>query len=385
METDTMPGYAGSSWYFLRYMDPKNDTELVGKAAQEYWQNVDFYVGGSEHAVGHLLYARFWHKFLKDIGKVSTEEPFQKMVNQGMIGGRSLLTKIGQIKNVEIQLHIPVMAAENDKLYKDKFELLKENDNRFENILIDDIQWEQDKDDKFYISLEVQLEKMSKRYLNVVNPDDMVAQYGADTFRMYEMFLGPIDTAKPWDTNGISGVSNFLRKFWRLYFEDNGNKKAIAQEATTEELKILHKTIKKINEDIERLAFNTCVSSFMIGVNELSKYKTISTISQQALVRLIAPFAPHTAEILWTNLGNTTCVVSEAFPIHEEQYLVESSFNYPIQINGKHRANIEIALDMPQDKIQEIVMADERVLKFTEGNSPKKFIVVQGRIINVVV
>jgi leucyl-tRNA synthetase len=385
METDTMPGYAGSSWYFLRYMDPKNDTELVGKAAQEYWQNVDFYVGGSEHAVGHLLYARFWHKFLKDIGKVSTEEPFQKMVNQGMIGGRSLLTKIGQIKNVEIQLHIPVMAAENDKLYKDKFELLKENDNRFENILIDDIQWEQDKDDKFYISLEVQLEKMSKRYLNVVNPDDMVAQYGADTFRMYEMFLGPIDTAKPWDTNGISGVSNFLRKFWRLYFEDNGNKKAIAQEATTEELKILHKTIKKINEDIERLAFNTCVSSFMIGVNELSKYKTISTISQQALVRLIAPFAPHTAEILWTTLGNTTCVVSEAFPIHEEQYLVESSFNYPIQINGKHRANIEIALDMPQDKIQEIVMADERVLKFTEGNSPKKFIVVQGRIINVVV
>ncbi len=385
METDTMPGYAGSSWYFLRYMDPKNDTELVGKTAQEYWQNVDFYVGGSEHAVGHLLYARFWHKFLKDIGKVSTEEPFQKMVNQGMIGGRSLLTKIEQIKNVEIQLHIPVMLAENDKLYKENFELLKESDNRFENIDINDVQWERDKEGRAFISLEVQLEKMSKRYLNVVNPDDMVAQYGADTFRMYEMFLGPIDTAKPWDTNGISGVSNFLRKFWRLYFEDNGNKKAITQEATTEELKILHKTIKKINEDIERLAFNTCVSSFMIGVNELSKYKTISTICQQALVRLIAPFAPHTAEVLWTTLGNTTCVVSEAFPIHEEQYLAESSFNYPIQINGKHRANIEIALDMPQDKIQEIVMADERVLKFTEGNSPKKFIVVQGRIINVVI
>ena len=385
METDTMPGYAGSSWYFLRYMDAKNENEIVSKEAQEYWKNVDFYVGGSEHAVGHLLYSRFWHKFLKDIGKVSTEEPFQKMVNQGMIGGRSLLTKIGQIKNVEIQLHIPVLLAENDKLYKENFEQLKAEDNRFENISSTDVQWENDKEGRAYISLEVQLEKMSKRYLNVVNPDDMVTQYGADTFRMYEMFLGPIDTAKPWDTNGISGVSNFLRKFWRLYFEDNGTKKSVAQEATTEELKILHKTIKKINDDIERLAFNTCVSTFMIGVNELSKLKSVSATTQQTLVRLIAPFAPHTAEILWTILGHTTCVVSEEFPVHDEQYLLESNFNYPIQINGKHRANIEIALDMPQDKIQQIVMADERVLKFTEGKIPKKFIVVPGRIINVVV
>ena len=385
METDTMPGYAGSSWYFLRYMDAKNENEIVSKEAQEYWKNVDFYVGGSEHAVGHLLYSRFWHKFLKDIGKVSTEEPFQKMVNQGMIGGRSLLTKIGQIKNVEIQLHIPVLLAENDKLYKENFEQLKAEDNRFENISSTDVQWENDKEGRAYISLEVQLEKMSKRYLNVVNPDDMVTQYGADTFRMYEMFLGPIDTAKPWDTNGISGVSNFLRKFWRLYFEDNGTKKSVAQEATTEELKILHKTIKKINDDIERLAFNTCVSTFMIGVNELSKLKSVSATTQQTLVRLIAPFAPHTAEILWTILGHTTCVVSEEFPVHDEQYLLESNFNYPIQINGKHRANIEIALDMPQDKIQQIVMADERVLKFTEGKTPKKFIVVPGRIINVVV
>ncbi|MFN8267218.1 MAG: leucine--tRNA ligase [Chitinophagales bacterium] len=385
METDTMPGYAGSSWYFLRYMDAKNENEIVSKEAQEYWKNVDFYVGGSEHAVGHLLYSRFWHKFLKDIGKVSTEEPFQKMVNQGMIGGRSLLTKIGQIKNVEIQLHIPVLLAENDKLYKENFEQLKAEDNRFENISSTDVQWENDKEGRAYISLEVQLEKMSKRYLNVVNPDDMVTQYGADTFRMYEMFLGPIDTAKPWDTNGISGVSNFLRKFWRLYFEDNGTKKSVAQEATAEELKILHKTIKKINDDIERLAFNTCVSTFMIGVNELSKLKSVSATTQQTLVRLIAPFAPHTAEILWTILGHTTCVVSEEFPVHDEQYLLESNFNYPIQINGKHRANIEIALDMPQDKIQQIVMADERVLKFTEGKIPKKFIVVPGRIINVVV
>jgi leucyl-tRNA synthetase len=386
METDTMPGYAGSSWYFLRYMDPKNPSELVSKDAQEYWKNVDFYVGGAEHAVGHLLYSRFWHKFLKDIGKVSTEEPFQKMVNQGMIGGRSLLTKTNQIKNVEIPLHIPVTITQNDKLYKEKFLELKNSDNRFENINIEDVSWETDKEGNEFISLDVQVEKMSKRYLNVVNPDDMVAQYGADTFRMYEMFLGPIDTAKPWDTNGISGVSNFIRKFWRLFYDDLGNAKNIDVDATPDELKILHKTIKKVNEDIERLGFNTCVSTFMIGVNELAKLKTVSKSTLTEFVKLIAPFAPHTAEVLWTDtLNNETSIVDAVFPIHDEKYLIESAFSYPIQINGKHRANIEIALDMPQEEIQKIVLADERVLKFTEGNIPKKFIVVQGRIINVVV
>ncbi|HQO32623.1 MAG TPA: leucine--tRNA ligase, partial [Chitinophagales bacterium] len=385
METDTMPGYAGSSWYFLRYMDPQNSSELVSKEAQEYWQNVDFYVGGSEHAVGHLLYSRFWHKFLKDIGKVSTEEPFKKMVNQGMIGGRSLLTKIDQIKGISIQLHIPVALAQNDKLYKNKFEELKQNDNRFERINTDDVSWETDKDGNVFISLDVQLEKMSKRYLNVVNPDDMVDQHGADTFRMYEMFLGPIDTAKPWDTNGISGVANFLRKFWRLYFDDMGNARPLAEQATPEELKILHKTIKRVNEDIERLAFNTCVSSFMIGVNELSKMKSLAAATLLELNKLIAPFAPHTAEALWTLQQQSGSVVDVPFPQHDEQYLVESAFNYPIQINGKHRANIELPLDMPQDEIQRIVLSDERVVKFTEGNAPKKFIVVPGRIINVVV
>ncbi|HPA36153.1 MAG TPA: leucine--tRNA ligase, partial [Chitinophagales bacterium] len=331
METDTMPGYAGSSWYFLRYMDPQNSSELVSKEAQEYWQNVDFYVGGSEHAVGHLLYSRFWHKFLKDIGKVSTEEPFKKMVNQGMIGGRSLLTKIDQIKGISIQLHIPVALAQNDKLYKNKFEELKQNDNRFERINTDDVSWETDKDGNVFISLDVQLEKMSKRYLNVVNPDDMVDQHGADTFRMYEMFLGPIDTAKPWDTNGISGVANFLRKFWRLYFDDMGNARPLAEQATPEELKILHKTIKRVNEDIERLAFNTCVSSFMIGVNELSKMKSLAAATLLELNKLIAPFAPHTAEALWTLQQQSGSVVDVPFPQHDEQYLVESAFNYPIQ------------------------------------------------------
>ncbi|MEZ5026428.1 MAG: leucine--tRNA ligase [Chitinophagales bacterium] len=385
METDTMPGYAGSSWYFLRYMDPENEHEIVSNEAQAYWQNVDFYVGGSEHAVGHLLYSRFWHKFLKDIGKVSTEEPFQRMVNQGMIGGRSLLTKVGQIKNVEIPLHIPVMLAQNDKLMKSKFEELKQQDNRFENIQIDDIAWEKDKDGVEFIALDVQLEKMSKRYLNVVNPDDMVEQYGADVFRMYEMFLGPIDTAKPWDTNGISGVSNFIRKFWRMFFDDFGKQRWIENQASQDELKILHKTIKKINEDIERLAFNTCVSTMMIAVNELSKLKTVSVATLSTLTKLIAPFAPHTAEVLWLKLGNSTSIVDADFPTHDEQYLVESSFNYPIQINGKHRNNIELSLEATNEEIQTIVLADEKIKKFTDGKELKKFIVVKGRIINLVV
>jgi leucyl-tRNA synthetase len=226
---------------------------------------------------------------------------------------------------------------------------------------------------------------MSKSKFNVVNPDQIIEQYGADTFRMYEMFLGPIDTAKPWDTNGISGVANFIRKFWRLFYDDLGVAKNIDVAPTQDELKILHKTIKKINEDIERLGFNTCVSSFMIGVNELSKLKTVSKSTLTELIKLIAPFAPHTAEVLWTNLGNTTSLNDAAFPVHDEKYLVESSFSYPIQINGKHRANIDISLDLNQDEIQKIVLADERVIKFTEGNIPKKFIIVPGRIINLVV
>ncbi|MFN8295906.1 MAG: leucine--tRNA ligase [Chitinophagales bacterium] len=449
METDTMPGYAGSSWYFLRYMDPKNSTELVSKEAQEYWQNVDFYVGGSEHAVGHLLYSRFWHKFLKDIGKVSTEEPFQKMVNQGMIQGVSkfvyrvrgiVLNKLsyeniyGNLsteennhyawmyldlfntipsKNIFIQekdinksvnevnvfssilkeltelpdkfikssdflidkLHVDISYVKNDIL---DIEKLKSEDINYKDAI-----FITEEDGNYYCGSEV--EKMSKSKFNVVNPDQIIEQYGADTFRMYEMFLGPIDTAKPWDTNGISGVSNFIRKFWRLFYDDFGKAKNIEVEATQDELKILHKAIKKINEDIERLAFNTCVSTFMIAVNDLSKLKRVSKSTLSELTKLIAPFAPHTAEVLWSNLGNKTSVVEADFPVHDEQYLVESAFNYPIQINGKHRANIEIPLDMPQEEIQKLVLADERVHKFTEGNSPKKFIVVPGRIINVVV
>ena len=457
METDTMPGYAGSSWYFLRYMDNKNENELVSKEAQEYWQNVDFYVGGSEHAVGHLLYSRFWHKFLKDIGKVSTEEPFKKMVNQGMIQGVS--RKIYRYQNVT-QSSLHVFKDKNSNRYEffDRLVDVENINSKYSNIYLSSnhnfdfsdsknvslgelnipieysnikgdvdlqklMEFNSDFKDGIFLcqsgyyqrghffeynsspELNIDLnslsdiftsfdenefaafpevEKMSKSKWNVVNPDQIIEQYGADTFRMYEMFLGPIDTAKPWDTNGISGVANFIRKFWRLFYDDLGNAKNIEVTPTQEELKILHKTIKKINEDIERLGFNTCISTFMIGVNELAKLKTVSKSTLIEFVKLISPFAPHTAEVLWSNLGNTTSIVDAAFPKHDEQYLVESAFNYPIQINGKHRANIEIPLDMTQDEIQKLVLADEKVNKFMEGNPPKKFIVVQGRIINVV-
>jgi leucyl-tRNA synthetase len=437
METDTMPGYAGSSWYFLRYMDPENPTELVSKEAQEYWQNVDFYVGGSEHAVGHLLYSRFWHKFLKDIGKVSTEEPFKKMVNQGMIQGVSKFVYRFTFSDVhyddgKILLSNDlgfnsILISKNDyKILLDKEDKLKSDYlSYFENIFnsyyikrtiaiggaslqmlhvdikyvkndildierlkAEDINYKEavfitEEDGNYYCGSEV--EKMSKSKWNVVNPDQIIDQYGADTFRMYEMFLGPIDTAKPWDTNGISGVANFLRKFWRLFFDDFGNVKYADNEPVQEELKILHKTIRKVNQDIENLSFNTCVSTFMIAVNDLSKFKSVSKSVLQELVKLITPFAPHTAEVLWTQLGNDSSVTDAAYPVHKEAYLLESAFNYPIQINGKHRANLEIPLDMSNDDIQKLVLSDEKVLKFTEGKEPKKFIVVNGRIINVVV
>lgn len=385
METDTMPGYAGSSWYYLRYMQPDNSNEIVDFKVQDYWRNVDLYVGGSEHAVGHLLYSRFWNKFLKDIGKVSAEEPFQKMINQGMIQGRSLLTKENQINGLPAKLHIPVSLAVNDKLYKDKFEALQKNDNRFENVNPDtDINWELH-DGQAFLALDVQVEKMSKSLLNVVNPDEMIAQYGADVFRMFEMFLGPIDTAKPWDTNGISGVSGFFRKFWRLFFDDNGNKKYVETEATADELKILHKCIKKINQDIEQLSLNTCVSTFMIAVNDLGKLSSVSKSTLVELSKLLAPFAPHTTEVLWSALGENNCIVNENYPIHNEAYLIESSYTYPIQVNGKHRANLEISLAATQEEVEQIVLGDEQITKYLEGKAPKKIILVKGRIVNIVI
>lgn len=388
METDTMPGYAGSSWYFLRYMDAQNSEAFCGKDAGTYWKNVDLYIGGSEHAVGHLLYSRFWHKFLYDYNLVFAEEPFQKMVNQGMIQGRSLLTKSEQIKGVPTGLHIPIELAPLDKLYKPQFLQLKNQDNRFENVDAEtDINWEIDKDGKEFIALEPLVEKMSKSKYNVVNPDDVIAQYGADCFRMFEMFLGPIDQAKPWDMQSIGGIARFLGKFWRLFnFNTDENPEFVRDvEVNKEDLKILHKTIKKVSEDIEKLSYNTAVSSFMICVNELSKNKIQHHQVLKNLVVLIAPFAPFTAEYLWEKIGENGFVVKDAsFPLWDEKLLVEETKTYPISINGKVRVTMDFSVDTDIKEVEKMVLSDERVLKYLEGKTPKKVIVVPGRIVNIV-
>ena len=316
-ETDTMPGWAGSSWYFLRYTDPNNTEVFASKEALKYWQQVDLYVGGSEHATGHLLYSRFWTKFLFDLGYITWDEPFQRLVNQGMIMGED-----GQ--------------------------------------------------------------KMSKRWGNVVNPDDVCAQYGADILRIYEMFLGPLTDSKPWNTNGIEGVSRFFGKFWRLFYE--GENWAVSNEkATNEELKILNKTIKKVTEDIESMSFNTSVSAFMVATNELGTLKCRKREILEPILILLAPFAPHISEELWHQLGNKESIHIGNWPKYDASLLVENSFNYPISINGKTRAQIEFDLTASEDEIKQAVLNHELVVKWMEGKSLKKFILVQGRIVNVVV
>jgi leucyl-tRNA synthetase len=316
-ETDTMPGWAGSSWYFLRYTDPNNTEVFASKEALKYWQQVDLYVGGSEHATGHLLYSRFWTKFLFDLGYISWDEPFKRLVNQGMIMGED-----GQ--------------------------------------------------------------KMSKRWGNVVNPDDVCAQYGADTLRMYEMFLGPLTDSKPWNTNGIEGVSRFFGKFWRLFYE--GENWAVSNEkASNEELKILHKTIKKVTEDIESMSFNTSVSAFMVATNELGTLKCRKQEILEPILILLAPFAPHIAEELWHQLGNKESIHIANWPKYNATLLVENSFNYPISINGKTRAQIEFEITATEDEIKQAVLNHELVIKWMEGKPLKKFILVKGRIVNVVV
>lgn len=388
METDTMPGYAGSSWYFLRYMDAQNNEAFCGKEASSYWKNVDLYVGGSEHAVGHLLYSRFWHKFLKDNDLVTTEEPFHKLVNQGMIQGRSLLTKPNQIKNIPSGLHIPIELAPHDRLYKEQFTELKNQDNRFEKVDLEkDVTWETDKDGRLFIALEPLVEKMSKSKYNVVNPDDVIAQFGADCFRMFEMFLGPIEQAKPWDMQSIGGIARFLGKFWRLFNMDaNGNPQLIKEgDISKDDLKILHKTIKKVTEDIEKLSYNTAVSTFMICVNELGKNKVQHYNVLKDLVILMAPFAPFTSEFLWEKIGESGSVVKDAsFPIWEDKYLIEDVKTYPISINGKVRVTMDFPADATPAHVEETALNDERVQKYLEGKSPKKVIVVPGRIVNIV-
>jgi len=395
-ELSTMPGWAGSSWYWYRYMDPQNNEAFASKEAIDYWQRIDFYLGGSEHATGHLLYSRFWNKFLKDLGLVPHEEFAAKLVNQGMIQGRSnfvyrvksplapnggtvtypVFVSYGLKDQYETtKLHVDVNMVENDVLDTQAFKNWREDFANAEFIL---------EDGKYICGWEV--EKMSKSKYNVVNPDTIVDKYGADTLRMYEMFLGPLTDAKPWNTNGISGTSNFLRKFWRLFFEDQtGKSKLVDAEPTADELKVLHRTIKRVEEDIERYSFNTVVSTFMIGVNELSDLKCHKKAILKEMVILLSPYAPHITEELWVALGNEAGTLTTApFPVFEPSYLVESSFEYPIQINGKVRANLAFPVNMSKEDIEQGVLSNETVQKWLEGKAPKKVVVVPKRIVNVV-
>ncbi len=383
-ETNTMPGYAGSSWYFLRYMDAANENEFAGRSATDYWKQVDLYVGGTEHAVGHLLYSRLWTKVLYDLGYIAFDEPFKKMLNQGMIGGNSRLVyrvsgtnkfvSVGLINDYPTDaIHVDVNIVDGVELDIDKFKQWREEYANAEFVL----------ENGKYICGTL-LEKMSKRYYNVVNPDDIVAQYGADTFRMYEMFLGPVEVSKPWDTKGIEGVHRFLKKMWRLYFHEQNGWQVTDDTPTDAELKVLHKTIKKIEEDTERFAFNTAVSQFMICVNELTDLKCYKKAVLEPLVRLITPYAPHIAEDLWHNLGNEDSVIVAPFPQWEERYVTENSKVYPVAINGKTRTELEFALDADPKQIEATVLANEIVQKWLEGKAPKKVIFVKGRMINVV-
>ena len=383
-ETNTMPQWGGSCWYYLRYMDPHNNEEIVSKENENYWKNVDFYIGGAEHAVLHLLYARFWHKFLYDEGYVTTKEPFQKLVNQGMIQGRSNFVyrvkgenkyvSFGQKDNYDTSaIHVDISIVSNDILDLNAFKKSKTEHAEAEYIL----------DDGNYVC-GWEVEKMSKSKYNVVNPDQLIQTYGADTLRMYEMFLGPIEQSKPWNTNGIEGVFKFLRKFWTL-FHMNGSFEVSDGEANKEELKVLHGVLKKVEEDVNVLSLNTSVSTFMIAVNELGSLKCNKRTILEPLTIALSPFAPHLAEELWEKLGNTESIVESTYPVFDEKFLTEDSFEYPISINGKMRVKISFPADATKDVIEEQVLAHEVVAKWMDGKPAKKIIVVPKRIVNVVV
>ena len=373
-ETDTMPGYAGSSWYFLRYMDPNNDQEFAGKESLEYWNQVDIYIGGTEHATGHLLYSRFWTKFLCDRGHIQFDEPFKKLVNQGMIQGESML-----LESEGRELHVPVnIASKEATLDSAQFAQLQKLDNRFETIDFSSIATDGE------IKLRTQVEKMSKSKFNVVNPDDISDQYGADTLRLYEMFLGPLEDSKPWSTKGIDGTYRFLKKLWALFFDQDGNQLWTDSEASKDSMKTLHATIKKITEDIDNMSLNTSVAQFMICVNELGSQKCASKSVLEQVLILLNPFAPHITEELWNTIGNGGFIADATWPTFDEKHLIESSKVYPISINGKTRTNLEFPLDMSKEEIEKNVLADEIVQKWLDGKPPKKVIVVPGRIVNVV-
>jgi leucyl-tRNA synthetase len=384
-ETNTMPGYAGSSWYFLRYMDPGNDNEFASRKATDYWQQVDLYVGGTEHAVGHLLYSRMWTKALCDLGHIGFDEPFKKLLNQGMIQGSSRFAyrvkgtnkfvSSGLKKQYDTDaVRVDVNIVDGTELNVEAFKNWRPDYANAEFVL---------EDGKYICGSEI--EKMSKSKYNVVNPDDIVRDYGADTFRMYEMFLGPIDVSKPWDTKGIEGVHRFLKKLWRLYADEQKGWIVTDEAATDDELRMLHKTIKKIAEDIERFSFNTAVSQFMICVNELTSLNCHKRAVLEPLSVLISSFAPHVAEELWQKLGHSNTVLDAAFPKYEEKYVTDNTRKYPVAVNGKTRIEMEFAMDAEQSFVEQEVLADETIQKWLEGKTPKKFIYVKGKMINVVV
>lgn len=422
-DSNTMPTHAGAAWYFLRYMDPHNENAFADQKALDYWGQVDVYVGGSEHAVAHLLYSRLWIKILHDLGYLKFDEPFKKLINQGKITGDSRFVyrlnneplifishkaKEGLLKGESVisarvdkvvasfkkgpvfrydemygGLHVDVKLVNGEVLDIERFKQWRPD---FENshFIFDDGSCTIFGETGTYTCGSA-IEKMSKSYFNVVNPDDIVDNYGADTLRMYEMFLGPLEASKPWSTQGIDGVYKFLRRFWNLFHDTNGNWKLTDAEPTKEELKVLHRTLKKIEQDINNFSFNTSVSEFMICANELTSLKCNKRAVLEPLVIALAPFAPHIAEELWEKLSHTDSILNASFPVWNEQYLVESSFNYPISINGKVRTEINFALDMPKEDIERNVLASEVVQKWTEGKPPKKVIVVPGKIVNVVV
>ncbi|MCM1518769.1 MAG: leucine--tRNA ligase [Pseudoflavonifractor sp.] len=384
LELCTMPGFAGSSAYYLRYMDPDNDNALVSKEADEYWRNVDLYIGGTEHATGHLIYSRFWNKFLYDLGLVCEPEPFKKLINQGMIQGRSNF--VYRIKDTNkfvsynlkddydtTPIHVDVNIVSNDVLDIDKFRQWRPEFHDAEFIL---------EDGKYICGYAV--EKMSKSMFNVVNPDDIVERYGADTLRLYEMFLGPLEQSKPWDTNGIDGVNRFIKKLWNLFYK--GDTLLVNDEEPSKEaLKSIHKLIKKVTSDIESFSYNTSIAAFMICVNELTQAKCHSRLVLEQLLVLLAPFAPHVTEELWHALGNEGSICDENWPKHDEKYLKEDTVTYAISFNGKARYNLEVAADTPGEEMERLALGHENSAKWLEGKTVRKVIVVPGKIVNIVI
>ena len=385
IELNTMPGFAGSSAYYLRYMDPRNHDSLVSKEAVNYWKSVDLYLGGSEHATGHLIYSRFWNKYLHDIGHSVVEEPFSKLINQGMIQGRSNFVYRIKDTNTFVSLglkdqydttpiHVDVNIVDNDILNTEAFKNWRPEYNEAQFIL---------ENDKYICGWAV--EKMSKSMFNVVNPDTIIEKYGADTLRLYEMFLGPLEQSKPWDTNGIDGCHRFIKKLWNLFMDKDGNIAVLDGEPSKEELKSVHKLIKKVTEDIENLSYNTSISAFMICVNELSSLKSKNKQVLETLLKLIAPFTPHLAEELWSLLGHTETVLDTFWPKYNEEYLKEDTATYSISFNGKTRFTMEFSSDASNQEIQDAVLSNEKSLIYIEGKPIKKVIVIPKKIVNVVI